>query len=166
MTQAADFDLQAAHAYFAAHCFDACWALIDKPTRSVEEAEQLIALGHASLYHWTQRADLTPENLSIAHWLLSRSYAALGDAPMAQRYGGSCLRISVEGGVRPMLIGFAFEALARAALIVRDWQVVEENLKKADEILEQLTDEVEHKRLADDLAFVRDALGAAQNEHS
>jgi hypothetical protein len=161
-----DFDTAAAHKYFAAHCFNACWPLIDQPARTVEQAEQLIALGHASLWHWTQRADCTPKNLSIAHWILSRIYAVLGDAPMAQRYAGSCLRISMEGGVAPLFLAFAYEALARAAMVQRDWQTVGEYLRQADEIAEQVTDPEDRKNLMADLKTVRDAFDIAESEPS
>jgi hypothetical protein len=166
MEAKADFDTAAAHKYFAVHCFNACWKLLGQPTRTIEEAEQLIAMGQASLWHWTQRADCAPKNLSIAHWMLSRIYSVLGDAPMAQRYAGSCLRLSGEAGVEELFLGFAYEALARAAMIERDWQTVGEHLKTADEIAERVTDDAERKILADDLKFVRNALTAAQNEHS
>lgn len=166
MAPKADFDLAAAHKYFAAHSFNTCWQLMDQPTRSVEDAEQLIALGHASLWHWTQRADCAPKNLSIAHWLLSRIYAVLGDAPLAQRHAGTSMRIGVQGNVAPLFIGFAHEALARAAFVQRDWETVAEHLRQADAFAEQLTDEGDRKNLTDDLTTIRDALTAAQNEHS
>lgn len=162
----ADFDVPAAHKYFAAHCFNESWALMDKPTRSIEEAEQLIALGQASLWHWTQRADCTATNLSIAHWLLSRIYAVLGDATLAQRYAGSCLRESEKPGVAVLYLGFAHEALARAAMLERDWKVVSDYLQKADELAAAVPDEGERKLLKDDLDTIRDMLGAAENEHS
>lgn len=166
MPPKADFDLAAAHKYFAAHCFNTCWQVMEQPARTVEDAERLIALGHASLWHWTQRADCTPTNLSIAHWMLSRIYAVLGDAPMAQRYAGSCLRISVQGNAEPMFLGFAHEALARAALVQRDWQTVAEYLRQADAFAAQVTDEDDRKNLTGDLDTIREALNAAQNEHS
>lgn len=166
MGPSADFDTTAAHKYFAAHCFNTSWQLMGKATRTMEEAEELIALGHTSLWHWMQRPDCTPHNLSIAHWLLSRIYSVLGDAPMAQRYAGSCLRISMEGNVAPMLLGFANEALARAAMVQRDWTTVAEFLRQADELVEQVDEAGDRKVLTDDLATIRDALTAAQNEHS
>ena len=166
MAPQADFDTAAAHKYFAATCFNACWPIIDQPTRTMEDAERLIALGYTSLWHWMQREDCTPKNLSIAHWLLSRIYAVLGDAPMAQRYGGSCLRISMEGGVAPMFLAFAYEALARAALVQRDWQTVGEYLQQADAIAEQVTDPEDRKILSADLSTIRDAFDIAESEPS
>lgn len=165
MAPKADFDTAVAHQYFAAHCFNACWPLIDQAERTVEQAEQLIALGHSSLWHWTQRPDCTPKNLSIAHWVLSRIYAVLGDAPMAQRYAGSCLRISMEGGVAPLFVAFAYEALARAALVQREWQTVGEYLEQADALAEQV-EPGDRESLMADLNTLRDAFDIAENEPS
>src|SRR5689334_14196119 len=114
------FDLSAAHQFFAARCFNNSWQLIDKPGRTVEEDEQLIALGQPSLWHWAQRSDCSAKNLSIAHWLLSRIYAVVGDVVQARRYAESCLRISERGEVAPMFLGYAYEALARAAQLAAD----------------------------------------------
>lgn len=113
------FDLARAHEYFAAHCFNAAWPLIEKPDRSADDAEALVALGHASLWHWTQRPDCSDKNLSVGHWLLSRIYAVIGDAAGAQRYAYSCLRFSEREGVAPFYLGYAYEALARSAETAR-----------------------------------------------
>ena len=53
------FDLAAGHRFFSAHCFNSAWEMIDKATRTVAEAEQMLLRAFASLYHWTQRADCT-----------------------------------------------------------------------------------------------------------
>ena len=151
MAMTPTFDLVAAHRYFAASCFNQTWDLIDKAERTGEECEQLIALGHASLWHWTQRADCSAKNLSIAHWLLSRIYAVVGDAVQAQRYAASCLRISESGGVAPLFLGFAYEALARAAQLARDRAGADGFLKQARELASKVEDEDDRKRLQDDL---------------
>lgn len=166
MPATATIDVAAAHKYFAPHCFNTCWKLMEQPTRTIEEAEQLIALGHASLWHWTQRSDCTPTNMSIAHWMLSRIYAVLGDAVLAQRYASSCLRFSQEPGVAPMYLGFAHEALARAAMLDRDWKLVGDYLRRADELAAQVKGDEDRKLLKTDLDAIRDVLGRAENEHS
>jgi ketosteroid isomerase-like protein len=158
MAMTPSFDLMAAHRHFAASCFNQTWDLIDKSERTSEESEQLIALGHASLWHWTQRADRSAKNLSIAHWLLSRIYAVVGDAVQAQRYAASCLRISESGGVAPLFLGFAYEALARAALLARDRTGTDRFLKQARELASKVEEEDDRKRLQNDLDGIRAAL--------
>ena len=45
------FDTEAGHKYFAAHCFNATWDLLDKESRTDEETEAMIDLAHASRSH-------------------------------------------------------------------------------------------------------------------
>src|SRR5689334_10914444 len=146
MPPTADFDTAAAHKYFAAHCFNTSWQMMGQPARTVEEAEQLIALGHASLWHWTQRSDCGAKNLSIAHWLLSRIYALVGDVAKARRYAQSCLRISEPGEVAPMFLGYAYEALARAEQLAGDGNAAGRFLQVGSELAEKVEEEGDRKQ--------------------
>lgn len=160
MTLTPTFDLSDAHRFFAARCFNNSWQLIDKPARSAEDDEQLIALGHASLWHWTQRSDCSAKNLSIAHWLLSRIYAVVGDVVQAQRYARSCLRISERGEVEPMFMGYAYEALARAAQLAGDRNAAQRFLQVGAELADKIEEEDDRKLLKTDLDAIRAALSA------
>jgi hypothetical protein len=57
MAKAPEFDLEAAHKYFAAHCFSRAWDLIDKKDRTPEDDRMMVALNQASLFHWSHRPD-------------------------------------------------------------------------------------------------------------
>jgi hypothetical protein len=110
-----DFDLDAAHKYFAADCFNKAWALIEKQDRTPGEDRAMVALSHASIYHWTCRPDCTDRNLSIGYWQASRIQALLGKADEARRHAEVCLGFSVS--LDPFYLGYAYEALARSALV-------------------------------------------------
>ncbi|MCK6576305.1 hypothetical protein L6V77_35095, partial [Myxococcota bacterium] len=116
MTTVPNFDLAAAHKYFAAHCFNAAWDLIEKPSRTAAEDRMMVALNQASLYHWQSRPDCTDEKLSVGYWQASRIQALLGDAPAATRHAEVCF--SYSAGLEPFYVGYAYEALARAAALV------------------------------------------------
>ncbi|MBM4362397.1 MAG: hypothetical protein FJ104_06930 [Deltaproteobacteria bacterium] len=150
-----EFDAAAAHRYFAAHCFNSAWPLIDKAERTPEEETQLLALGHASLWHWTQRADCTDKSLSVGHWMLSRIYSVLREPAGARRYAESCLRMSGRPLVEPFYLAFAHEAVARAAALREDWATVSTSLRAARELAEQVADPANRKLLLDDLSTVR-----------
>src|SRR5512137_287238 len=96
-----DFDLQAAHKYFAVECFNRAWDYIDKPLLKAGEEEKMLLLSLASLWHWTQREDCTPTNLSIGYWQVARVYALLRQADQARRYGNFCLEAAQKDGVLP-----------------------------------------------------------------
>ena len=72
MGKAPDFELQKAHRYFSADCFNRAWDEIDKSSRTHEEDERMLLLAMASLWHWGQREDVTPVNYSIGYWQVSR----------------------------------------------------------------------------------------------
>ncbi len=115
-----DFDVATAHAYFAAHCFNRAWKGIDAKQRTEEEAESMLGAAHASLWHWLQRPECTNQNRSIGYWQLSRVYALLGDAQLSMQFAKRCLDVSLEPSLPPLFVGYAYEALARAAKLQGD----------------------------------------------
>ena len=112
MAKAPEFDLDAAHKYFAAHCFNRAWDLIDKKDRTPEDDRMMVALNQASLFHWSHRPDNDDQRRSVGYWQASRIQALLGNAIEARRYADVCLSYSHE--LEPFYLGYAFEALARA----------------------------------------------------
>ena len=142
-------DTAAAHCYFSTACFNAVWSLIDKADRTAEEDEGMINLAHASSWHWSQRLDCAPRNLSIAYWQLSRVYALIGQGQRARHYGQRCLTISRNEG--PFYLGYAHEALARAAALLDDSRAMYDHLRQAREFAEAVTDVEEKQMLVADL---------------
>ena len=129
MATALTFDLAAAHQYFAADCFNKAWDLIEKPDRTAAEDRLMVALNQASIYHWLNRTDCTSENLSVGYWQASRIHAILGHAEEAMRHAEVCLGYST--GLEPFYLGYAHEALARAALLAGDRTNATEHLSHA-----------------------------------
>lgn len=150
-----EFDVDAAHNFFSADCFNRAWDLIDKPTRTPEEDEQMIRLSLASHWHWTQRSDCTQTNTSVAHWQTSRIYALLGQAENARRYGQLCLAASEGDDVLPFCRGYAYEALARAESVAGNRDKVKEYLQEARRVAETLPDPDTKKRLLGDLDTIK-----------
>jgi hypothetical protein len=155
MADKPDFDLQAAHRFFAADCFNRAWNLIDKPDRTPDEDQQMIQLSIASVWHWTQRDDCTPTNLSVGYWQVSRIYAILGRAGNARRYGQLCLGASQAEGVLPFYLGYAYEALARAESVAGNVQRRDAHLASAREVAGRLPDPEARQALLADLATIR-----------
>jgi hypothetical protein len=155
MVKPPDFDLQAAHKYFAAECFNRAWDYIDKPVRKPGEGERMLQLSMASLWHWTQREDCTPTNLSIGYWQVSRAYALLRQAEQAKHYGMLCLKAAEGETVLPFYRGYAYEALARAEQVTGNLDEMEKYLIQAHQIAAELPDPKEKKQLLKDLASIR-----------
>ena len=138
MPKKPDFDLQAAHKYFAALCFNAAWDLIEKPDRTPEDDEQMIRLSLTSHWHWTQRDDYDSEKASIGYWQASRVYAILGEADNARKYGQMCLTASDSEEVEAFYLGFAYEALARAESVAGNREKMNEYLAMAREAADRV----------------------------
>ena len=137
-----------AHRFFSAHCFNRAWDLIRKSNRTTIECEQMLQLSQASLWHWTQRSDCTPKNLSIGNWQLSRVYALLGQAENAKRSAKMCLHHSED--TSPFFTGYAHEALARSAAVADD-VVGKAHLAEARRYLAQVRSDRDRALLQADL---------------
>lgn len=149
-----DVALPDAHRYFAAHCFNTAWSILEREGRTPEDDEQMIHTAHASLWHWTQRADATTRNLAIGYWQLARIYATTGRAGEARRYAARCLAYSQDAG--PFYLGYAHEALARAELLAGEHERARAHLEQAAAQAALVADPDERAQLLADLA----ALGA------
>ncbi len=151
MSKKPDFDLQLAHKYFSAECFNRAWNYIDKPNLSREEADVMLSLCLASLWHWSQRKDCTSTNLSIGYWQVSRVFALLRQADNARHYAELCLEISKKDGVGPFYLGYAYEALARSESVAGNWEEKDAVLSQARQLASTLPDPEDRKQLMKDL---------------
>jgi hypothetical protein len=146
------FDLMQSHKYFSVYCFNKAWELIDKPGRSREEADEMIRLSMASLWHWTQRDDCKSSNLSVGCWQASRVYALAGRAPEAKHYAELALRHSGEDS--PFLLGYAYEALARAEQTAGNTEMAAKYRLEAEKLAVRISDEEDRKLLTNDLQTI------------
>jgi hypothetical protein len=141
----------AAHKFFAATLFNSTWDLIDLPTRTPEQDEEMILRASASYYHWTQRQDCTPRNLSIGAWQLSRVHALAGRAADSLRWAEHSVSHGVSGKLAPFYLGYAFEARARALFVAGEPEEARQALELAFAQLELVEDNKSREMLAVDL---------------
>ena len=145
------FDPEPAHRVFSVDAFNSAWDLIEKRDRSEAEMEEMIALAQASAWHWSQRQDVRPKNLSISAWQLARVYAEAGRYDEAERYANRSLEISKSGDVGPVFIGYAYEALARLARETDQLELRDEWLALARAEAEKVEDAPDRDQLIRDL---------------
>jgi hypothetical protein len=144
------------HRELAAQCFNDAWDLIEKPTRTPEETDQMIDLAHASRWHWTQARDCTPLNLTVAAWQLSRVYALAGVFNEATRYAQASLQLSQAHNVPPFYEAYAYEALARAA----EGDDRDRYLAAARDLIPQVEKERDRTALLADLDDIQQTTGS------
>lgn len=155
MTKKTEFDQSAVHKYYSVNCFNKAWDLIDKEERTPEDDQEMVRLSHASHYHWTQRPDYSSTKASIALWQTARIYAILNQTEAAVRYGHLCLEVSQDEGVPPFYLGFAYEALARAAAVAGNEQEMNDYLNLAIATAEIVNEADDRKMLLDDLETIQ-----------
>jgi hypothetical protein len=153
MSDKPDFDLAAAHKYFSATCFNKTWEYIDNPHRTPEEDMSMLQTSIASLWHWSQREDVTQQNLSVGNWQISRVYCLLGQADNARRYAEVSLKLAEDH--EPFYIAFAYEAFARAEMVAGNKAKMQEYLDKAFVLVEKVEDEEDKQVLMGDLGSIK-----------
>jgi hypothetical protein len=153
MPPSPEFDLSSAHKFFSADCFNRAWDLIDKPVRSAEEDRMLVLLNQASLYHWSQRPDNDNKSMSIGYWQASRIQSLLGNAAEARRYAGICLEYSRT--LEPFYLGYAYEALARAAKLAGDTAGFEKFKSEASKQAQLVSSQEDREALLKDVAGIQ-----------
>ncbi len=102
------------HTALAKALFNRSWTLLDVPTRTPEQNDELIATAQASFWHWLQVG--TPKHHERAHWLLARCCAAVGRGPQALHHADQCLVSCELHDHGAFDLAFAHEARARALI--------------------------------------------------
>lgn len=150
--------VQKMHQHFSSSCFNQCWAVIEKAEHSPTDVEEMLLLSYASLWHWTQRNDCKPLNLSIGYWQASRAHSLSGQYEMARLFGEKCVKTSLEGKLSAFFLGYGYEALARAEVVHGDLAKAKAHLEKAQQELGKVTEEMNREFLSKDLADLRKAI--------
>jgi hypothetical protein len=151
MISSSSVDQQTAHRFFSVNCFTKTWELMGQPNRTPDEDESMVLQAVTSYWHWTQRDDVTPTNLSVGLWQLSRVYSLVKNERSAQIFAQKCLDLSEKQGVEPFYIGYAHEAMARAALIRGDHDQAQRHLLLGLQELQKVSDAEDKHLLHSDL---------------
>ncbi len=140
------------HETLSAEHFNKAWELMEKRDRTAEDVREMVTRSHASLWHWMQRPDCKPRNLSIGTWQLARIYSLIGEAGLALDYG----RISLEyaSPEQPFFAGYAHEAMARAAMIAGDWGSAAKYLREAGMWCDKVKERKAKSMLQKDLELI------------
>jgi len=151
-------EMQKIHQNLSVECFNKCWALIDKANRSEEDTENMLLLAHTSLWHWKQRTDCAPVNLSVGYWQVSRVYALTGDAGMAKLFGVKSLHIGREKKLPAFYLGYGYEAVARAEMLSGNTSEALRLIAESRNELEKVTDKEERQVLERDITALEKSI--------
>jgi hypothetical protein len=121
--------------------------------RTWEDDLLMLHTAHASAYHW-RHADHGPEHRARSEWQVSRAHCVLGQADPARFHAEACLRICEEHRIGDWDLAFAYEALARAAMVAGDPVKVGTWLERARAAAEDIDDPEDRAVLEQDLASI------------
>jgi hypothetical protein len=154
MSHQPTFNLNEAHVFFSTDLFNTTWEYIEQAdTRSPEENMTMLHMAIASLWHWTQREDVSAENLSVGYWQVSRVYNLLRQPHNARTYGRLAMQSAEE--LEPFFKAYAYETLARAEMLTGNRVVMLVYLEKAHQMAALIDDEEDRQFLLRDLATIK-----------
>jgi tetratricopeptide (TPR) repeat protein len=122
------------HRKTAKKCFNETWDILDKEKRDANDEQQMLHLAHASRYHWNFVGTAT--NFAVGDWQISRVYAALKEPRLAHHFAKSALEISQNNNLSENLPS-AYEGMARAYAIAKDFQHARDYINKARKQLDK-----------------------------
>ena len=143
------------HAKLSVECYNQVADWIYAEDRNPEDNILMRETAHASLYHWLQREDCKPLNLSIGLWQVSRVHSILGEGETAMQYAKECIEVSESNSLPPFFIGYGYEAAARAAKTLGGRDLCSRYIRKIEQQLAEVKEAEDRKYLEDDLADLK-----------
>jgi DNA-binding transcriptional MerR regulator len=143
------------HRTLGVDLFNKTWTLMEKPTRTPEEDDEMIHCAHASAHHWQQVG--TRANRARSEWQCSRVHAILGQAEQALYHARRCHEITTaneDGSMEDWDLAGAYEALARAHLTAGHREEAAHWAQLGREATAALADEDERKVFEADFATI------------
>lgn len=140
-------DITRWHRTFAPRFFNHTWELMDRGDLTEDEMDEMLSSAFAQRAHWYQVGDA--RNRAIADWQVSRAAVLAGFPHLARRFAERSLRVSTD--LDPFVLGFAHEAIARAASLVDDVATFEQHVEAARDLVSEIDDDEERTALTADL---------------
>lgn len=141
------------HRRLGVELFNRTWALMETRDRTADDDLLMLHMAHASAYHWLH-ADHGPEHRARSEWQISRVHCVLGQPEPARFHAEACLRICEQHGIGDWDLGFAYEALARSAMVAGDADQMAAWLERARAAAEEIADPEDRAVLGQDLATI------------
>src|SRR5712692_5667440 len=124
------------HRKTAAQCFNKTWDYLEKKRRNAEDQAMMLHLAHASRYHWSLVG--TSRNQAVGDWQTSRVYAALGHPSLSLQFAKASLETAKKNNLSEIL-ATAYEAVARAHAVAKNYRAARIYLSKARKQLGSLS---------------------------
>jgi hypothetical protein len=154
MSDKTSFDINEAHIHFSVESFNMAWTYIEQAEkRSPDEDLAMLHAAIVSLWHWSHREDVRPENLSVAYWQVSRVFNLIKQPNNARTYG--LLALKYAEFLEPFFKAYAYETLARSEMLSGNRVIMVVYLDKANAMAKLIRSEEDRLLFLKDLESIR-----------
>ena len=152
MEEIKTFTLEEAHKHFAKTIHGHVWELLEKPSRTEFENEEMLHAAHASLYHWKFVGSAL--NQQRGEWLISHVHVVLGHAKEALRHAERCFQLTQANKdlMQDFDIAYALEGIARAQAMLGDESIAREFYELAHQAGNVIADDEDRSIFLGDFA--------------
>jgi hypothetical protein len=131
------------HKKIARETNNTIWSALDNPESTMDELEEALHMAHTSHYHWSKVG--TAINAARADYMISRVTSAMQWGEPALYHAKRCLEITEETGIGDFDLAFAYEAIARAYVVMGDKQNCIKYKELAQGAIAEIKDEEDRK---------------------
>lgn len=144
------------HRALAVSYFNAAWDLIDTPSRTPEQDQEMLDLALASRQHWREAEGHTPANLIVADWQVAHAASLAGQAETALCFAQSAIVLADdhEGEIPAWLMASVHEGMARAHATAGNRDGYEREAAVARMFLAGIGEDEDSKPIAEQLASI------------
>lgn len=137
----------------ASDLFNRVWTLLETPSRTPEQDDEMLHAAHASRFHWGEIGE--PIKLARGEWQCSRVYSVLGRSEPAIHHARRCLDLVERSEIKEDWdLPSAHEALARSYALAGDAESARRHLDTASELCALVADREDRALVESDLATI------------
>ncbi|MFN8310971.1 MAG: hypothetical protein U0T73_13495 [Chitinophagales bacterium] len=140
------------HRKLAVDCFNAVWQILGKENATADEINEAILLAHSSTWHWKFAGNELHQQRG--EWIISRVYAHFGFGEMALYHAKRCLELTEKHGFKDFDLGYAYEAMARAYMVLKNADAGKPYYEKAIAAGELIEDAEDKSWFSKDMATI------------
>lgn len=141
------------HKKLAVDCFNKTWKKMELKDPTNDDIAEAIRLAHASTFHWSfVGAEI---NQQRGEWICSRVYAHFGFPESALYHAKRCYDLTMKYRFDDFDLGYAYEAMARAYMVLKNEEEKEKFLTLAKESIEQIKKKEDREWFLKDLSSIK-----------
>ncbi|MBS1493131.1 MAG: hypothetical protein JST55_06460 [Bacteroidetes bacterium] len=142
-----------AHRKIGIDAFNGTWKIMEKDNPTEDDICEAIRLAHISTWHWKFAG--TELNQQRGEWICSRVHAHFGFGKEALYYAKRCYDLTMKHGFTDFDLGYGYECIARAYMVLKKKKEKEKYLKLAEESAAQIKKKEDRDWFMKDLSTIK-----------